>query len=197
MGPVFDDLVQLLGRSPTVAEVADRLGVGEEDVLECLEAGSAFRTVPLSVLAWRDRDEQADDEPAVLAVDDTNPALVDERDRLRTLLSVLDPRERAVVYLRFFEGLTQSEIATRIGVSQMHVSRLLQRSIADLREAAGPGHASEEASSESLDRLGMPPAALSQPPRALVPPGERARLQGTDFEAPRPLAVPSVGRAHA
>jgi RNA polymerase sigma-B factor len=69
-------------------------------------------------------------------VHDRSADLVDDHDELRRLLDALPERERTIVYLRFFEGLTQSQIATQVGVSQMHVSRLLQRSLIKLREVA-------------------------------------------------------------
>jgi RNA polymerase sigma-B factor len=139
MAAEIAELGQVLGRSPTVPEVAERLGVSEEEVLEVVEAGAAFRTESLTPLALDGTDDTADDAgwvAAALAVQDQHAELVDDHDELRRLLDVLAERERTIVYLRFFQGLTQSQIAAQVGVSQMHVSRLLQRSLIRLRQAA-------------------------------------------------------------
>jgi RNA polymerase sigma-B factor len=139
MAAEISDLGQVLGRSPTIAEIAERLGVSEEEVIEVVEAGAAFRTESLTPVALDGSDDAADDAgwvAAALAVHDRSADLVDDHDELRRLLDALPERERTIVYLRFFEGLTQSQIATQVGVSQMHVSRLLQRSLIKLREVA-------------------------------------------------------------
>jgi RNA polymerase sigma-B factor len=139
MAAEISDLGQVLCRSPTIAEIAERLGVSEEEVIEVVEAGAAFRTESLTPVALDGSDDAADDAgwvAAALAVHDRSADLVDDHDELRRLLDALPERERTIVYLRFFEGLTQSQIATQVGVSQMHVSRLLQRSLIKLREAA-------------------------------------------------------------
>lgn len=139
MAAEISDLGQVLGRSPTIAEIAERLGVSEEEVIEVVEAGAAFRTESLTPVALDGSDDAADDAgwvAAALAVHDRTADLVDDHDELRRLLDALPERERTIVYLRFFEGLTQSQIATQVGVSQMHVSRLLQRSLIKLRDVA-------------------------------------------------------------
>jgi RNA polymerase sigma-B factor len=123
---------QSQGRSPTPKEVAAFLGVSEEEVLEAMEAGGMYRLASLDAPA-----PAAEDGGDLLGmVGDDDPALeqVEHAEELSTLLGALPERERAIVYLRFFRGLTQSEIATRIGISQMHVSRLLARSLAQLRQ---------------------------------------------------------------
>lgn len=118
-------LAQELGRQPTVHEIAERLGVDVEDALEALEALRSSATVPL----------QADERAAVpeVAVDD--PALEDvlDRESLRPLLQRLPEREKRILVLRFFRGLSQSQIADELGISQMHVSRLLARTVEQLR----------------------------------------------------------------
>jgi len=139
MAAEISDLGQVLGRSPTIPEIAERLGVSEEEVLEVVEAGAAFRAESLTPVAIDGADDSADDAgwvAAALAVQDHHAELVDDHDELRRLLDVLAERERTIVYLRFFQGLTQSQIAAQVGVSQMHVSRLLQRSLIRLRQAA-------------------------------------------------------------
>lgn len=124
-------LSQELGRSPTPLEIAERAGVPEEDVLEAMEAGALYRLVSLDGSLTDD-----DDAPELsrqLGDDDTGYERVERRAELEELLTVLPDRERRIVLLRFFDGLTQSEIAGRVGISQMHVSRLLSRSLDVLR----------------------------------------------------------------
>jgi RNA polymerase sigma-B factor len=134
LGKVVASLGQELGRSPTIAELASETQVSEEEVLEALEAGQAYRFASLD--APSTGEGEGDTLASRLGEDD--PALVDAERRatLSPLLSRLPPREQMILHLRFFEGLTQSEIAVRLGISQMHVSRLLARSVAQLRAAA-------------------------------------------------------------
>ncbi len=125
------ELGQQLGRSPTVAELAGRLGCSEEDVLEGLESANAYSTVSL------DSGPEGDDAPSMLDVlgsEDDALDGVEYRESLRPLLAALPPRERTILVLRFFRGMTQSQIAAQVGISQMHVSRLLARTLAQLRE---------------------------------------------------------------
>jgi RNA polymerase sigma-B factor len=126
------DLTQLLGRSPTVAELATHLQLSEEDVLEGLESAHAYSTVSLDA---PDSDEE--DGPAVAdslgMVDDALEG-VEYRESLKPLLEALPSREKRILVLRFFGGMTQSQIAAELGISQMHVSRLLARTLARLRE---------------------------------------------------------------
>lgn len=133
LASVVGTLSQEHGRSPTIAEIARAASASEEEVLEAIEAGHAYRFTSLDAPA------SADDEGALsaqLGVDD--PAMADSEHRvtLSPLIAQFPPRERLILHLRFFEGLTQSEIATRLGISQMHVSRLLARSLAQLRSSA-------------------------------------------------------------
>lgn len=119
-----------LGRSPTMADIADYLGEPEEDVLLAVEAGRAYRITSL------DAPVPGDDRAFEMGHDDPEFDNADERTDLSPLLSKLPGRERRILHLRFVEGLTQSEIADRVGLSQMHVSRLLARSLAELRTLA-------------------------------------------------------------
>jgi RNA polymerase sigma-B factor len=135
LGRIVATLGQEQGRSPTPAEVADRAGVSEENVLEAMEAGSLYRLVSLEAPATRD-EEEANELVACLGDDDPAFEQIEHRSELDELLGVLPDRERRIVELRFFEGMTQSEIAERVGVSQMHVSRLLARSLETLRSEA-------------------------------------------------------------
>jgi RNA polymerase sigma-B factor len=135
LGRIVASLGQEHGRSPTPAEVAERAGVSEEDVLEAMEAGSLYRLVSLDGPATRDDDETSE---LVSCLGDEDGAFeqIEHRAELDNLLGVLPDRERRIVELRFFDGMTQSEIAERVGVSQMHVSRLLARSLEALRAQA-------------------------------------------------------------
>jgi RNA polymerase sigma-B factor len=125
------DLSQSLGRSPTVAELAGHLALSEEEVLEGLESAHAYSTVSLD-------SPEGDDEGAAVAdtLGSVDAALesVEHRASLKPLLEALPPREKRILLLRFFGGMTQSQIAAELGISQMHVSRLLARTLAQLRE---------------------------------------------------------------
>ncbi|CAA9347275.1 MAG: RNA polymerase sigma factor SigB [uncultured Nocardioidaceae bacterium] len=129
---VIDDLSNELGRSPNVDEIAKRAGTSEDEVIEAIDAGSAYRSTSLD--AGRSDDDES---PGLLGqLGEVDPELA--RSELRTalgpLIAALPEREQVMLYLRFYEGLTQSEIAKRLGISQMHVSRLLARSLQQLRE---------------------------------------------------------------
>ncbi|MEA2293006.1 MAG: polymerase sigma-B factor [Solirubrobacteraceae bacterium] len=130
-----EELGRELGRAPTTAEVAERLAVSEEEILEAREAAHAYRAVSLD----RPRTEDDDGGPAVadaMGGDDPGFRRAEDAATVDQLLRVLAPREREVLRLRFVEDLTQQEIGDRIGVSQMHVSRLIRQAIARLGEAA-------------------------------------------------------------
>jgi RNA polymerase sigma-B factor len=126
------ELSQKLGRSPTPREVAERLDVGIEEVLEGLESANAYSTLSL------DAGESGPDGIGSIleSMGATDDALdhVDIRESIRPLIERLPPRERQILLLRFFRQMTQSQIAEEVGISQMHVSRLLTRTLAELRE---------------------------------------------------------------
>jgi RNA polymerase sigma-B factor len=128
-------LTQELRRPPTMKEISSRAGVTEEDVLEAMEANSLYRLSSLDTTRVDD-DGSADasTDARVAEVDEEFDA-VEDRVEVGNLLAVLPARERRIVYLRFFEGRTQSEIANDIGISQMHVSRLLSKSLETLGAA--------------------------------------------------------------
>jgi RNA polymerase sigma-B factor len=134
LGKVVGTLSQELGRSPTIQELAAEVQVSEEEVLEALEAGQAYRFASLD--APSPGDEDGDTMSAHLGALDPGMVDAEHRASLSPLISKLPQREQTILHLRFFEGLTQSEIAARLGISQMHVSRLLARSLAQLRAAA-------------------------------------------------------------
>lgn len=133
LGAVVSGLTQDLGRSPTIAEIAESAKVSEEEVVEAIEAGHAYRFTSLDAPGGGDDDTVLSDQ-----LGSEDQALIDSEHRvaLSPLIARFPPRERMILHLRFFEGLTQSEIANRLGISQMHVSRLLARSLAQLREAS-------------------------------------------------------------
>ncbi len=123
-----------LGRSPRPDEIARRLDVQVDDVLEAMSAGAAYR--PASLVA-RDGTEEPDSWAlAEIPIGDE----LDTRLAIRQHLVALPPRERRIVYLRFFEDLTQGEIAELVGVSQVHVSRLLRATMDQLRAELAPLH---------------------------------------------------------
>ena len=133
LGQAIGQLSQELGRSPTIRELAAETGASEDDVIEALEAGQAYRSASL--------DSAGPDEEGLgarLGVDDERFGDAEWRAVLLPHLETLAERDREILRLRFVEGLTQSEIASRIGISQMHVSRLLTRSLSALREACAP-----------------------------------------------------------
>ena len=130
-----DELSSSLGRSPSVTEVAEHLDVDRDQVVQALGASAAFSTAPLEVSGAGD-DNASQDRSGRLAEDDTDLESAAQRIMVEQLMASLDEREREIVRLRFFDELTQTEIADRVGVSQMHVSRLIRRSLASLRELA-------------------------------------------------------------
>ena len=132
---VADDMSRELGRAPTPAEVAQRLSVSEEDVLEAREAAHAYRAVSLDRPRSED-DEEGDSFADAFGAVDPGFGLAEDSATVERLMRVLSDREREVLRLRFVEDLTQSEIGVRVGVSQMHVSRLIRQAVAELREAA-------------------------------------------------------------
>ncbi|GAC1334138.1 MAG: hypothetical protein NVSMB17_15400 [Candidatus Dormibacteria bacterium] len=129
-------LQQELGRQPSVQELAAAMEVTPEEVLEAYEASPAQQTVPLdSPLESSDGDGATLGER--LGVDDANLERVEVRDLLDSALEHLTPRERQIMYLRFIEELPQSEVASRLGISQMHVSRLQRAAVEQLRSRLG------------------------------------------------------------
>ncbi|MCB0977457.1 MAG: SigB/SigF/SigG family RNA polymerase sigma factor [Acidimicrobiales bacterium] len=127
---VVNELTQQLGRSPSIPELATATRASQEEVLEALEASNAFRSTSIDAAVTEDGTATLAD---VLGVADRGPDLLEDRDLVERLLASLPPRERLMMQLRFYEELTQSEIAERLGISQMHVSRLLGRCLENLR----------------------------------------------------------------
>jgi RNA polymerase sigma-B factor len=129
---VTGELSQRLGRAPTPREIAEQLGITVEEVMEGLESANAYATLSL------DASDGSDDGVGTmldsLGEDDVALEHVEIRESIKPLLEALPAREKRILLLRFFRGMTQSQIAAEIGVSQMHVSRLLSRTLESLRE---------------------------------------------------------------
>ncbi|MCI0635611.1 MAG: SigB/SigF/SigG family RNA polymerase sigma factor [Actinobacteria bacterium] len=130
---VLPVLSQELGRSPTIEELADRAEASTDEVLDAMEAVQAYSTTPLEAPIGDEGTSPID----VLGEEDPSLELLERWASVAPAVQGLSERERRVLHLRFFRGLTQSEIAEQIGVSQMHVSRILSQTLRRLREEAG------------------------------------------------------------
>jgi RNA polymerase sigma-B factor len=129
----MNTLTQDLKRSPTIAEIAQHLGVTSEQVIEAMETSEVYSFVSLD----RDLSSDTDDSFSLLEYigeDDRELTGIEDRTCLAEALAELSKQEQRILYLRFFRGLTQTEIAQQLGISQMHVSRLLRRTLEVLRE---------------------------------------------------------------
>ena len=131
LSKLIEELTVQLERSPTIPELAKAASVEEEEVLEALETGQAYSTLSLSAPSSGD-DEDLD---PLESLGELEPEYEESEDRavLAPGLRVLDERERKILHLRFYDGLTQSQIAQQVGISQMHVSRLIRRSLEKMR----------------------------------------------------------------
>ncbi len=124
------ELSQQLGRAPRPSEIAERLGIPVSEVIEGLQAGEAYRSGSLDEMLGAGQRAAVGDFIGGL---DNALALIDDREALRPLLAELAPREQTILVLRFFHQLTQTQIAEQVGISQMHVSRVLRQTLAFLR----------------------------------------------------------------
>jgi len=129
---VVEQLTVELRRSPTIGELAEATGVSEEEVVEALESGRAYSSVSIFSGGTGEEDESLELLDC-LGSEEEAYEIFEQRRVLAPAMERLGPRERLILHLRFFEGRTQTEIATRIGISQMHVSRLIRNSIENLR----------------------------------------------------------------
>ena len=133
LSKLLEQLTVQHGRSPTIPELAKAAGVTDEEVLEALESGRAYSSLSLSAGSGSDEDGELDPLES-LGTEDHQYEVSEDRAVLEPGFRVLDERERKILHLRFFEGLTQSQIAQQVGISQMHVSRLIRRSLEKIRE---------------------------------------------------------------
>jgi len=130
---VSGGLAQDLGRSPTVADLAKRLEVSEEEIIEGLDCGQAYRALSLDAPVGDAGDGGANGLGDLLGGEDPDMQNMENREALRPLLAKLTEREQKIIAMRFHGNLTQSQIATQLGISQMHVSRLLTGALRTLR----------------------------------------------------------------
>jgi RNA polymerase sigma-B factor len=130
---LVEQLTVQYSRSPTIPELAKAAGVEEEQVLEALESGRAYTSLSLSVGGGGGDDDDLDPLES-LGTEEHQYEVSEDRAMLAPGFKALDERERKILQLRFFDGLTQSQIAQQVGISQMHVSRLIRRSLEKIRE---------------------------------------------------------------
>ena len=130
---LVESLTVQFGRSPTIPELAKAAGVEEEAVLEALESGRAYSSLSLSSGGGGDGEDDLDPMESI-GTEEHQYEVSEDRAVLAPGFRVLDERERKILQLRFFDGLTQSQIAQQVGISQMHVSRLIRRSLEKIRE---------------------------------------------------------------
>jgi RNA polymerase sigma-B factor len=128
-----DKLAIELGRSPTVAELAEHLQAGEDEILEAQELGQAYNLLSLDSEVAGESDKKSQTLADTVGVSDAGLALLEDRANLERAFHVLTGRERVIIYLRFYESVSQTEIAKRLNVSQMHVSRLQAKALEKLR----------------------------------------------------------------
>jgi RNA polymerase sigma-B factor len=129
---LIEQLTVQLSRSPTIAELAVAAGVTEEDVLEALESGRAYSSLSLSGTGGGGDEDELDPLDS-LGTEEHQYEVSEDRAVLAPGFRALDERERMILHLRFFKGLTQSQIAQQVGISQMHVSRLIRRALETIR----------------------------------------------------------------
>jgi len=132
------ELTQSLGRAPTPSELATAIGCSVDDVIEGIESSNAYST--LSLDAGDSTEEGSMSMLDTMGVDDVGLEHVELRESLKPLLESLPAREKNILMLRFFKNMTQSQIAAEVGVSQMHISRLLNKTLEHLRASLVDGH---------------------------------------------------------
>lgn len=129
-----DELTSRTGRRPTVHELAEHIGASEEDTLAAMELGNAYDTVSLDTPIQTEGDSMPLNLAEFVGAPDEAIASIENNSDLRQALDALEPRERAIIYYRFFRDLSQTEVAKRLNISQMHVSRLQQKALAKLKD---------------------------------------------------------------
>ena len=136
LSSLIQDMSAQLERSPTIAELAEATGVEEEQVLEAIESSRAYTTESLTAPA--DEGSEHDRMQTLGVVEDAFERTEDQH-LLASGLDALGARERRIIQLRFYDGLTQTQIANQLGISQMHVSRLIRRALETMREELEQG----------------------------------------------------------
>lgn len=129
-----EQLSASLGRSPTIQEVSAKIGASEEETLEALELGNAYETVPLDAPIQGQGESAPLTLSEFLGAEDESLHRINSYGDLQQAMDALDPRERAIIYYRFFKDMSQTQVADRLNVSQMHVSRLQHKAMKRLRE---------------------------------------------------------------
>ena len=130
-----DQLAGVLGRSPTVRELSDELDVSPEQIIEAQESGAAYRPLSLDGPVGRSDDDSTPSLVETMGSDDARYAFIEEREAVNGLLPQVPERERRMLYLRYYRDWTQAQIGRELGMSQMHVSRLLDQTVSKLKEA--------------------------------------------------------------
>ncbi|BDI33847.1 hypothetical protein CCAX7_58980 [Capsulimonas corticalis] len=128
-----EDLSSKLGRPPTIQEVAARIGATEEETLEAIELGNAYDTVSLDSKMMSDSDSAPLSLAEFVGAEDESLQALEEYGDLDKAIECLDPRERAIIVHRFFKDMSQAEVAKQLNISQMHVSRLQNRALQQLK----------------------------------------------------------------
>ena len=136
LSSLIQDMSAQLGRSPMIAELAEAAGVEEEDVVEALESSRAYTAESLNAPA--EEGSELDRLQTLGAVEEAFER-TEDRQLLSSGMEALEPRERRIIQLRFYEGLTQTQIANELGISQMHVSRLIRRALETMGDALARG----------------------------------------------------------
>ena len=132
LGSAMNDVAQRLGRAATASELAAELGMDRADIVEAMVAGAGFKTLSIDFTSSSD-----DDKPTIadrMGALDPGIRFIEDREALRAQMATLPARLQHIVVMRFFESLSQDEIAERVGISQMHVSRLLAQALSQLRD---------------------------------------------------------------
>ena len=154
LSKIVEEQTVQLGRSPTIPELAKAAGVEEELVLEALESGRAYTSLSLSA-GGSDEDGELDPLES-LGTEEHQYSVSEDRAVLAPGFRALDERERRILHLRFFDGLTQSQIAQQVGISQMHVSRLIRRALEKIRDEIATDEQLEALGAEAPGELGAP-----------------------------------------
>ena len=129
-----DAVEQRLGRPPTPAEIAEAAGVGEEEILEAMGADAAYFSYSLDAHYASGPDEVGEAFQEMLGIEEPAYALLANQDAVRSVLEQLEPRQQAIIHGRFFRELSQMQVASELGISQMHVSRLERQALGRLKE---------------------------------------------------------------